>query len=376
VKDTLISFIQQKTAPTPKENPAYPIYKHKTIIMKRNQQLLLIIIALLLMNTACRKTVDVTSTELNTGTQQQTDEAGIGIYPFNKNRCLLTQNLYEDGSGITIFYNDHKNADSVYFGLPESPWLRIYAKYDELDRLREIHWANYDGPIEADYQLLTYAKGILPTQLKYIAADYKEAGFTDSVNAIWRFKYNLRGNVTTIDFVNFFWDPIVRYKVSYEYDGQDNLTKVTRDYPGYSLTVDKIDYDRKPNIWGGNFWFKYLFMTAPISYDDLHSRNNIREDKGVYSGPADQGFHDWYKYEYNDKGFANHQFDSSYYYYISDTSEYVVNLSNLSTCDVLRPDLKSPVVASKNKNTLPMPKFIMRQMYPWVKTPDKKGLKW
>ncbi|TKK67724.1 hypothetical protein FC093_13315 [Ilyomonas limi] len=341
--------------------------------MKTTQFILLLVIALICITTACRKTVDVTSTTLNTGTQQQTDEAGIGIYPFNKNRCLLTQNLYEDGSGITIFYNDHKNADSVYFGLPGSPWLRVYAKYDEFDRLREIHWANFDGPIEKDYQLLTYAKGILPNQLKYIAADYKEAGFTDSVNAIWRFKYNLRGNVTTIDFVNLFWVPVARYKVSYEYDGQDNLAKVTRDYQDlYTLTVDKIDYDRKPNIWGGNFWFKFLFMTQPIpSYDDLQSRNNIREDKGVYSGP-DQGFHEWYKYEYNDKGFASHQFDSSYYYYISDTSTYVINLYNLSTCDVLRPDLRSPVIAPKN--TLSLPKYMTKQAYPWILMPGKKGL--
>jgi len=106
----------------------------------------------------------------------------------------------------------------------------------------------------------------------------------------------------------------------------------------------------------------------------LHSKNNILEDKGVVSPGPDQGYYERYKYKYDDRGFAIKQLISGYSYYNGDTTKFgVISQSNLSTCDVMRPNLRSQMAPSKNTFTLP--DYMMRKMHPWVITPDKKGLK-
>lgn len=314
------------------------------------------------MATACRKNTNPISKPPGNGYI-------LDIFPFNMNRCLLVQNINDsNGFATTIYYNKHKNPDSVYIGLPGIFFQKVYAKYDMLDRLKEIHWANNDNPVEKDYQILTYDEGILPTGLKYIAADYKQAGFNDSVNATWKFTYNRWGNITKIDFFNIYAN--FRYQLDYEYiDG--NVSKVTRTYPDFIQVVNRTKYDNKPNAWGGNLWFKYLLLTANAPYDELHSQNNILEDKGVVTPGPSQGFYEQYKYKYDNRGFAIKQLISGYSYYNGDTTNFgVISQSNLSTCSVIGHTFKLQMAPSKN--TFSQPDYLMRKMHPWIISPDKK----
>ncbi|TKK67725.1 hypothetical protein FC093_13320 [Ilyomonas limi] len=317
--------------------------------MKKNQPILLLIILFFCLTTACRKTVDVTSTELNTGTQQQTDEAGIGIYPFNKNRCLVDYSDYGNGFFdviTTYFYNSHNNVDSLHDG-----WngLHYFVKYDQFDRLKEIHWAFEDQPWDADYRILSYGKGIWPAQLKYIDATYKEDGFSDSVNYVEYFTYNLKGELTQI-FGNNLYYPGNYYYLNLEYDNKGNTTSMTFTY---SDAPDPViykfsDYDHQPNYLGCNFWFKYILPHVTWAYPDIlymFSKNNsgkmITED----------GYVEQYMYQYDDNGFAirkdiqNLDTDGNVVYTATQT--------NSSTCDMLRPDLRTTIKAPTSTLIIP-----------------------
>jgi hypothetical protein len=265
------------------------------------------------------------------------DNAELSASLFNCNGCPITS-LADQAYGevLNFYYNKKGNPDSV-------SWVTsgIYSKfvYDRWNRLSQI---NFGIPSVSIFCWFSFKyRGFDPLPIAY---DFIYPAF-GGLQAIDSFQYDFLGRITH-RFGTFINNPVNNYDEHYTYDWKGNVVKTdvkghdggTGYNPGF-LEFTASTYDNKPNIMGGNPWFKYLFFYSFVDatpfYYSIFSQNNAQNYNWYYDIAGDS-YSVNSTFTYDNKGFATND-AMDFYDNVGQTDIGIFNRTALAACDVQPP---------------------------------------